>query len=93
VIDRGYESRPVLKIVANPPPYGDTMHGDRYQLSARQLVKKTTTRNKFDGEAFLARKFIAMTAFVEPDRRIARLIILPPTASRTQLPYVAQAVW
>jgi len=57
------------------------------------LLRKPPLVNKFDGEAFLARKFIAMTAFVEPDRRIARLIILPPTASRTQLPYVAQAVW
>jgi hypothetical protein len=40
VIDRGYESRPVLKIVANPAPYGDTKHGDRYQLSPRNLLRK-----------------------------------------------------
>jgi hypothetical protein len=48
VIDRGYENRPVLKIVANPAPYGDTKHGDRYQISPRQLVKKIAFRNKFD---------------------------------------------
>jgi hypothetical protein len=54
VIDRGYESRPVLKIVANPAPYGDTKHGDRYQLSPRQLVKKIGILNKFDAVTVLA---------------------------------------
>src|SRR6202044_3679866 len=43
---RGVRKPAGLKIVANPAPYGDTEHSDRYQLSPRQLVKKFCILNK-----------------------------------------------